>query len=122
MPLHEDPTPCTAMSTLLWPMQWKVVAMEAKNWNAAFQSMMEYLLQRVTDCADRYVDDITFGSGTEDMTNGELIEVHDKDWRQVYSVSDRHSMLCKPAKASLFVREVEFASTCGWARAAPSHA
>ena len=44
MPLHEDCRPCTAMSTPLGPMQWKVVPMGAKNGNAAFQRMMEDLL------------------------------------------------------------------------------
>ena len=44
MPLHEDSRPCTAMSTPLEPMQWKVVPMGAKNGNAAFQRMMEDLL------------------------------------------------------------------------------
>ena len=41
MPLHPDSRPCTAMSTPLGPMQWKVVPMGAKNGNAAFQRIME---------------------------------------------------------------------------------
>ena len=36
MPLHPDSRRCTAMSTPLGPMQWKVVPMGAKNGNAAF--------------------------------------------------------------------------------------
>ena len=63
MPLHEDSSPCTAMSTALGPMQWKVVPMGAKNGNAAFQRMMEDLLQPVRNLADPYVDDIIIGSG-----------------------------------------------------------
>ena len=109
MPLREDSRPCTAMSTPLGRMQWKVVPMGAKNGNAAFQRMMEDLLQPVRDCADPFVDDIIFGSGTEDMTDDELIEAHEKDLRRVLGVLDKHSMVCKPTKASLFVREVEFA-------------
>ena len=109
MLLHEDSRPCTAMSTLLRPMQWKVVPMGAKNGNAAFQRMMEDLLQPVRDCADLFVDDIIIGSGTEDMTEDELIEAHEKDLRRVLGVFDKHSMVCKPTKTSLFVREVEFA-------------
>ena len=58
MPLHPDSRPCTAMSTPLGPMQWKVVPMGAKNGNAAFQRMMEDLLGPVRDCADLFVDDI----------------------------------------------------------------
>ena len=109
MPLHEDSRPCTGMSTPLGPMQWKVVPMGAKNANAAFQRMMEDLLQPVRDCADPFGDDIIIGSGTEDMTDDELIEAHEKDLRRVLGVLDKHNMVCKPTKASLFVREVEFA-------------
>ena len=60
--------PCTAMSTLLGPMQWKVVPMGPKNSNAAFQRMMEDLLGPLRDCADLFVDDIIIGSGTEAMS------------------------------------------------------
>ena len=109
MPLHEDSRPCIAMSTSLRPMQWKVVPMGAKNGNAAFESMMEDLLLPAQDCADPFVDDIIIGSGTEDMTDDELIEAHEKDLLRVLGVLDKHSMVCKPTKASLFVREVEFA-------------
>ena len=109
MPLHPDSRPCTAMSTPLGPMQWKVVPMGAKNGNAAFQRMMEDLLGPVRDCADPFVDDIIIRSGTEDMTEDELIEAHEKDLRRVLSELDKHNMVCKPTKASLFVKEVEFA-------------
>ena len=109
MPLHPDSRPCTAMSTPLGPMQWKVVPMGAKNGNAAFRRMMEDLLGPVRDCVDPFVDDIIIGSGTEDMTEDELIEAHEKDLRRVLSELDKHNMVCKPTKASLFVKEVEFA-------------
>ena len=97
------------MSTLLGPMQRKVVLMGAKNENAAFQRMMEDLLQPVCDCADPFVDNIIIGSDTEDVPDYELIEAHEKDWRRVLWVLDKHTMMCKPTKASPFVREVEFA-------------
>ena len=109
MPLHEDSRPCTAMSTPLGTMQWKVVPMGSKNGNAAFQRTMEDLLQPVSDYADPFVDDIPIGSGSEDMTDDELIEAHEKELRRVLGVLEKHSMVCKPTKASLFVREVEFA-------------
>ena len=109
MPLHPDSRPCTAMSTPLGPMQWKVVPMGAKNGNAAFQRMMEDLLGPVGDCADPFVDDIIIGAGTENMTEDELIDAHEKDLRRVLSELDKHNMVCKPTKASLFVKEVEFA-------------
>ena len=109
MLLHPDSRPCTAMSSPLGPMQWKVVPMGAKNGNAASQRIMEDLLGPVRDCADPFVDYIIIGSGTEDMTEDELIEAHEKDLRRVLSELDKHNMVCKPTKASLFVREVEFA-------------
>ena len=109
MRLHPDSRPCTAVSTPLGPMQWKVVPMGAKNGNAVFQRMMEDLLGPVRDCADPFVDDIIMGSGTEDMTEDELIETHEKDLRLVLSEPDQHNVVCKPTKASLFVKEVEFA-------------
>ena len=109
MPLHPDSRPCTAMWTPLGPMQWKVVPMGAKNGNAAFQRMMEDLLGPVRDCADPFVDDIIIGSGTKDMTEDKLIKAHEKDLRKVLSELDKHNMVCKPTKASLFVKEVEFA-------------
>ena len=109
MPLHPESRLCTAMSPPLGPMQWKVVPMGAKNGNAAFQRMMEDLLGPVRDCADPIVDDIIIGSGTEDMTENELVEAQEKDQRRVLSELDKHNMVCKPIKASPFVRAVEFA-------------
>ena len=46
---------------------------------------------------------------TENMTEDELIDAHEKDLRRVLSELDKHNMVCKPTKASLFVKEVEFA-------------
>ena len=83
MPLHEESRQCTAMSTSLGDIQWKVVPMGAKNGNAAFQRMMEDLLQPVRDCADPFVDDNIIRSGTEDRTDDELIEAHEEDLRRV---------------------------------------
>ena len=82
--------------------------MGAKNGNAAVQRIMEDVDGPVRDCADPFVDDIITGSGTEDMTEDELMEAHEKDLRRVLSELDKHNMVCKPTKDSLFVREVEF--------------
>ena len=109
MPLHEDSRACTPMTTPLGPMQWKAVPMGAKNGNVVFQRVMEDLLGPVQDCADPFVDDIIIGSGTEDMSEDELIKAHKKDSRRVLDVLDRNQIICKPTKASLFVKEVEFA-------------
>ena len=105
MPLHDDSRPCTAMSALLGPMKWTAVPMGAKSWNAAFQRMMEEFLQPFQECANPFVDDSIIGSGTEDMTDDE----HEKHLRRVLGVLDKHSTVWSPRKASLFVREVEFA-------------
>ena len=63
MLLHPDSRPCTAMSTLLGSMQWKVVPMGAKNGNTAFGRMIKELLGPVRYCADPLVEDIIIGSG-----------------------------------------------------------
>ena len=39
----------------------------------------------------------------------QLIVAHEKDLRRVLNGLHKHSMVCKPTKASLFVRKVEFA-------------
>ena len=109
MPLHEESRACTAMSTPLGPMQWKVVPIGEKNGKAAFQPMSEDLLGHVRDCADPVVDDIIIGSGTEEVSEDELIKAQEKDLRRVLDALDRQQMVCNPAKSSLFVKEVEFA-------------
>ena len=131
-PLHPDSRPCTAMSTPLGPMQWKVVPMGAKNGNAAFQMMvmvmmMEDLLGPVRDCADPFVDDSIIGSGTEDMTKDELIEAHEKDLRRVCAKRAEcrvPSAECRvQAHQSLTLREGSgVRGSRGWSRATPSHA
>ena len=83
--------------------------MEAKNGDAVFQRMMEDLLGPVLDCLDPFVGDIIIWSGTEDMSEDELIKADEKDLGRVLHVLDGHQMLCKPTKASLLVKEVEFA-------------
>ena len=54
MPLAEESRACTAMSTPLGPLQWKVMPMGVTNGNAAFQRMLENLLEPVRDCADPF--------------------------------------------------------------------
>ena len=48
MPLAKESRACTAMSTPLGPLQWKVMPMGVTNGNAAFQRMLESLLRCVT--------------------------------------------------------------------------
>ena len=54
MPLAKESRACTAMSTPLGPLQWKVMPMGVTNGNAAFQRMLENLLEPVRDCADPF--------------------------------------------------------------------
>ena len=71
--------------------------------------MMGDLLRPVWDCTAPFLDGIIIGSGTEDMLGDELIKVHEKHLRRVLDVLDPHQKLSKPTKASLFVKEVQFA-------------
>ena len=68
--------------------------MGAKNGNTVVQRMMEDLLGPVRDRVHPFVDDIIIGSGTEDMSQDELIKTHEKDLRRVLDVLDRHQMVC----------------------------
>ena len=83
MPLQEDSRACTARSTPLCPMQWKVVLMRTKKGNAVLQRMMEDLLGPVIDCADPFPDEIIIGSGTVDMSEDEFVKAHETDLRRV---------------------------------------
>ena len=108
-PLHEESRACTAVSTQLGSLQWKVVLIGAENGNAVVQCMMDDLLGPVRACAAPLLDDIIIGSSTEDMSEDEMIKAHKKDLGRVLDVLHRHQMVCKLTKASLFVKEVEFA-------------
>ena len=121
MPLHPDSRPCTAMLTPLGPMQWKLVPMGAWIGNAAFQCMMEDLLGLVRDCADPFVDDIIIGSGTEDMTEDELLG----RMRRIAPSAQRAGQAQHGVQAhqSLTLREGSgVRGSRGWSQATPSHA
>ena len=122
VPLDEESRPCTAVSGPLGPMQWNLVPMGAKNVNAAFQCMMEDLLQPVQECADPIVDDIIVGLGTEDMTNDELIEAHEKVLRQVFGGLGQAQHGVQAHKGLIVGERSGVRPTCGWARATPTHA
>ena len=63
-PLAEESCACTARSTPLGPRQLEVMPMGVTNGNAAFQRMLEKLLELVRDCADPFVEDVIIASGT----------------------------------------------------------
>ena len=62
MPLAEVSRACTAMSTPLGPLQWRVMPKGGTNGNAAFKRVLENLLERVRDCADPFVDNVMIAS------------------------------------------------------------
>ena len=109
MPLAEESRACTAMSTPLGPLQWKVMPMGATNGNAAFQWMLENLLEPLRDCADPFVDDVIIASGDPSMSYEELLEAHERDVTRVLDLLVRHKLTGSSDKATIAVSEVVFA-------------
>ena len=107
MPLAPASRPCTAMTTPFGLWQWKVMPMGAKNGNAAFQRMMDWVLEEF-DFADPFVDDVLIsssGSNPEDA-----IRNHLEHLTRVLTRFRELGLVCDLEKAQLFVDEVEF---CG---------
>ena len=90
MPLAEESRACTAMSTPLGALQWKVMPMGVTNGNAALQRMLENLLEPVRDCADPFVDDVIIASRDPSMSYDELLEAHEGDVTRVLDLLVRH--------------------------------
>ena len=109
MPLAEESRACTAISTPLRPLQWKVMPMGVTNGNAAFQQMLENLLEPVRDCADSFVDDVIIASGDPSMSYEELLEAHERDVTRVLDLLVRHKLTGSSDKATIAVSEVVFA-------------
>ena len=109
MPLAEVSRACTAMSTPLGPLQWKVTPMGVTNSNAAFQRMLENLLEPVRDCADPFVDDVIIASGDPNMRYEELLEAHERDVTRVLDLLVWHKLTGSSDKATIAVSEVVFA-------------
>ena len=109
MPLAEESRACTAMSTPLGPLPWKVMPMGVTNGNAAFQRMLENLLEPVRDCADPFVDDVIIASGDPSMSYEELLEAHERDVTRVLDLLVRHKLTGSSDKATIAVSEVVFA-------------
>ena len=109
MPLAEECRACTAMSTPFGPLQRKVMPMGVTNGNAAFQRMLENLLEPVRDCADPFVDDVIIASGDPSMSYEELLEAHERDVTRVLDLVVRHKLTGSSDKATIAVSEVVFA-------------
>ena len=106
MPLAKESHACTAMSTPLGPLQWKVMPMGVTNGNAGFQQMLENLLESVRGCADPFVDDVIIASGDPSMSYEELLEAHERDVTRVLDLLVRHKLTGSSAKATIAVSEV----------------
>ena len=100
---------CTAISTPLGPLQWKVIPMGCKNGNAGFQQMLEDILKPSFNCAHPFVDDIIVWSGTEGRTDEEVLAVHEADFRRVLDLLVSQQLSGSAEQAPTAVNEVEFA-------------
>ena len=109
MSLAEKSRACTAMSSPLGPHQWKVMPMGLTNSNAAFQRMLENLLEPARDCADPFMDDVIITSGDPSMSYDELLEAHERDVTGLLDVLVRHKLTGSSDKATIAVSEVVFA-------------
>ena len=109
MPLAEESRSCTAMSTPLGPLQWKVMPMGVTNGNAAFQRMLEDLLQPVRDCADPFMDAVIIASGDPSMSYDELLHTHERDVTRVLDLLVQHKLKGSSNKATIVPSEVVFA-------------
>ena len=92
MPLADESCACIAMSTPLRPLRWKGMPMGVTNGNAAFQRMLQNLLERVRDCADPNVDVVIIVSGDPGMSFDELLKAHERDVTRVLDLLVRHKL------------------------------
>ena len=110
MPLADESHVDTAMSTSPGSLQWKVMFMGVTNGRAAFQRMLENLLEPVRDCEDPFVDDVIIVSGDSNMSCDELLEAHERDVTRVLDLLVRHKLTGSSDKATIAVSEVVLAS------------
>ena len=106
MPLADESRAYTAISTPLGPLQWKVMPMSVTNGNAAFQRMLENLLEPVRDCADPFVNYVIIAPGDPSMSHDELLEAHETHVTTVPDLLVRHKLTGSSDKATITVSEV----------------
>ena len=106
MPLADESRGCTAMSTPVGALQWKAKPMGVTNRNAAFQRMLENLLEPVRDCADPFVNDLIIASGDPSMSYDELLGAHERDAARVLDLLVPHNRTASSDKATIAAREV----------------
>ena len=83
--------------------------MGVTNGNAAFQRMLESLLEPVRDCADPFVEDVIIASGDPSMTCDEVLEAHERDITRVLYLLFRHKVTGSSDKATIAASEVVLA-------------
>ena len=99
----------TAMCTLLGALQSKVMPLGCKNGNALLQQMLEDIMKPAADCADPFVHDIIAGSGTESITDKEVLTAPEADLRRVLDLLVSLGLTGNAEKATIAVNEVKFA-------------
>ena len=109
MPLADESCACTAMSTPLRLLQWKVMPMGVTNGSSAFQRMLENLLEPVCDCADPFVEDVIIASGVPGMSYNELLKASQRDVTRLLDLLVQHKLTGSSDKATIAVSEVVFA-------------
>ena len=82
--------------------------MGVTNGNAAFQRMLENMLEPVHDSVDPFVDDVIIASRDPSMSYEKLLEAHEREVTRVLDLLVRHKLTGK-AKATIGVSEVVFA-------------
>ena len=110
LPLADESRACTAMSTPLGPLQWKMMPRGVTNSTTAFQRMLETLLEPVCDCMDPFVDDMIIASKDDKMSYNERLEAHQKDVTIVLDLVVRLKPTGSGDKAPIAVSGVVFTS------------
>ena len=91
------------------------------NDNAAFQRMLENLLEPVPDCTQLFVDDVNTSSEDPSMSYDELQEAHERDITRMLDLLVRHKLTCSGDKATGAARKLVFAGTHSLQWAAEAH-
>ena len=109
MPLADESRACTAMSTPLGLLQWKVMPMGVATGNAAFQRVLEKRLEPGRDCADPFVDNVIIVSGDPTMGYDQLLEAHERDVTRVLALLVPNKLTRTSDKSTIAASKVVFA-------------
>ena len=107
VPLHKDSRHITCCSTPRGSKQWCVVVMGLKNGVAILQRVIDFCLEKVSDVADPYVDDIKIGTewkGSEEAT----LSAHEADVRRLMEQLKEHHLVADRKKCQFLSRRWSF--------------